>query len=105
MLKERHQAKTVSQIKDFIGKLTGLQAEQQSLRIRKVGVWRDGMIWSTLNKWSASPFCIDINITEQISKTTMDQDFNKMLEIQQSMNYRKCDPASSTAQPISHRTL
>ena len=30
----RHQAKTVSQIKEFVGKLTGLQAEHQALRLR-----------------------------------------------------------------------
>ena len=33
--KERHQAKTVSQIKDFVGKLGGLQTEHQALRLRK----------------------------------------------------------------------
>lgn len=32
---ERHQAKTVSQIKEFIGKLGNLQQEHQSLRMRK----------------------------------------------------------------------
>ncbi|RUP50376.1 vacuolar protein sorting 33-like protein A [Jimgerdemannia flammicorona] len=31
---ERHQAKTVAQIRDFVGKLTDLQQEHQSLRIR-----------------------------------------------------------------------
>ena len=30
----RHQAKTVSQIKEFVNRLTGLQAEHQSLRLR-----------------------------------------------------------------------
>ncbi|KAJ3089684.1 hypothetical protein HK102_005762 [Quaeritorhiza haematococci] len=55
---ERHQAKTVSQIKEFIGKLGNLQAEHQSLKLH-------------------------VNLTEQLTKYTMDQDFNKMLEVQQ----------------------
>ena len=33
---ERHQAKTVTQIKDFVGKLGGLQSEHQSLRLREL---------------------------------------------------------------------
>jgi hypothetical protein len=33
-LEGRHQAKTVSQIKEFVGKLTGLQAEHHALRLR-----------------------------------------------------------------------
>ena len=32
----RHQVKTVSQIRDFIGKLNNLRAEHQSLRLRKL---------------------------------------------------------------------
>ena len=33
--KLRHQAKTVAQLKDFVGKLGGLQTEHQSLRLRE----------------------------------------------------------------------
>jgi len=54
----RHQVKTVSQIRDFIGKLNNLRAEHQSLRLHT-------------------------NMTEEIRKYTLDQDFNKFLEVQQ----------------------
>ncbi|KAJ3126525.1 hypothetical protein HK098_007425 [Nowakowskiella sp. JEL0407] len=54
----RHQAKTVSQIKDFVGKLGNLQAEHQSARLHT-------------------------NVAEEITKFTLDQDFNRMLEVQQ----------------------
>ncbi|TPX46403.1 hypothetical protein SeMB42_g01870 [Synchytrium endobioticum] len=57
---ERHNAKTVTQIREFIGKLGGLQQEHQSLRLHT-------------------------NLTEQITKHTMDQDFNRMLEVQQNL--------------------
>ncbi|KAI8809867.1 vacuolar protein sorting-associated protein 33A [Cladochytrium replicatum] len=55
---ERHQARTVSQLKEFVGKLGNLQAEQQSLRLHT-------------------------NIAEELTKYTLDQDFNKILEAQQ----------------------
>jgi len=54
----RHQVKTVSQIRDFIGKLNNLRAEHQSLRLHT-------------------------NMTEEIRKFTLDSDFNKFLEVQQ----------------------
>ena len=34
----RHQAKTVAQLRDFVGKLGGLQTEHQSLRLRELRV-------------------------------------------------------------------
>ncbi|KJE88792.1 vacuolar protein sorting-associated protein 33A [Capsaspora owczarzaki ATCC 30864] len=55
---ERHDAKTVGQIKDFIGKLPTIQAEHQSLRIHT-------------------------NIAEQIMKRTRDAAFLKTLETEQ----------------------
>jgi hypothetical protein len=36
--KARHQAKTVAQLRDFVGKLGGLQTEHQALRLRKAVV-------------------------------------------------------------------
>ncbi|KAJ3096942.1 hypothetical protein HDU97_005417 [Phlyctochytrium planicorne] len=56
----RHQAKTVSQIKEFIGKLTGLESERVSLKLHT-------------------------SLAEQITKFTQDLDFNKMLEVQQNV--------------------
>ncbi|KAJ3185945.1 hypothetical protein HDU85_000859 [Gaertneriomyces sp. JEL0708] len=54
----RHQAKTVSQLKNFIGKLSDLQAEHQSLRLHT-------------------------GIAEELTKATNDKDFNSALEAQQ----------------------
>ncbi|KAI8845521.1 Sec1-like protein [Chytridium lagenaria] len=56
----RHQAKTVSQIKDFIGKLSNLESERLALKLHT-------------------------SLAEQITKYTQDQDFNKMLEVQQNV--------------------
>lgn len=56
----RHQAKTVSQIKDFIGKLGGIEVEKASLKLHTT-------------------------LAEQIAKYTMDQDFNKTLAVQQNL--------------------
>ncbi len=55
---ERHHAKTVHQIKDFVGKLGTLQSEHQSLRLHT-------------------------NLAQEITKQTLEQEFNKSLEIQQ----------------------
>lgn len=52
-------AKTVAQLRDFVGKLGGLQSQQQSLRIH-------------------------IGVTEMITPSTRTEVFNKSLEIQQS---------------------
>ncbi|KAI8827289.1 Sec1-like protein [Fimicolochytrium jonesii] len=54
----RHQAKTVTQIKDFIGKLGNLQSEHQSLRLHT-------------------------GIAEKLTTFTKDSDFNGALEVQQ----------------------
>ena len=57
---ERHQAKTVNQIKDFVGKLGNLQSEHTSLKLHT-------------------------SLAEEITKLTLDSKFNKSLEIQQSI--------------------
>ncbi|KAJ1041090.1 hypothetical protein NDA10_001529 [Ustilago hordei] len=54
----RHQAKTVSQIRAFVGKLGGLQSEHASLRLHT-------------------------GLTERIMKWTAREEFNRMLEVQQ----------------------
>ncbi|SAM81939.1 probable vacuolar sorting protein (hbrA) [Ustilago bromivora] len=54
----RHQAKTVSQIRAFVGKLGGLQSEHASLRLHT-------------------------GLTEKIMKWTAREEFNRMLEVQQ----------------------
>ncbi|KAK9458925.1 Sec1-like protein [Lipomyces oligophaga] len=57
---ERHQAKTVSQIKEFVSKLSGLQAEHQSLRLHT-------------------------NMAEDIMNRTQTEFFNRSLEVQQNL--------------------
>ncbi|KAL1931765.1 hypothetical protein VTP01DRAFT_9909 [Rhizomucor pusillus] len=57
---ERHHAKTVAQIRDFVGRLGELQQEHQSLRIHT-------------------------GIAEQIMEHTMGEEFNKVLEVQQNV--------------------
>ncbi|EPQ30352.1 uncharacterized protein PFL1_01878 [Pseudozyma flocculosa PF-1] len=56
----RHQAKTVSQIRAFVGKLGGLQNEHASLRLHT-------------------------GLTEKIMQFTGREEFNRMLEIQQNL--------------------
>ncbi|GAB5593515.1 Vacuolar protein-sorting-associated protein 33 [Umbelopsis nana] len=57
---ERHQAKTMAQIRTFVGKLPDLQQEHQSLRTHT-------------------------GIAEQIMSQTITDDFNRMLEAQQNL--------------------
>ncbi|KAF8941229.1 hypothetical protein BGZ58_001033 [Dissophora ornata] len=57
---ERHNAKTVPQIRQFIGKMGTLAAEHQSLRLHT-------------------------SLAEQIMDYTMTDDFNKILEVQQNV--------------------
>ncbi|CAO3702095.1 unnamed protein product [Rhizopus stolonifer] len=57
---ERHNAKTVAQIRDFVGRLNELQQEHQSLRIHT-------------------------GIAEEIIANTVTDDFNKVLEVQQNV--------------------
>ena len=56
----RHTAKTVSEIRQFVSKLSGLQQEHQSLKVHT-------------------------GLAEEIMKETRSEMFNKALEIQQSM--------------------
>lgn len=67
----RHQAKTVSQIRDFVNKLSGLQAEHQSLRLRIYPF--------------ECPLISDTNLAENIMSYTSSDTFSRTLEVQQSM--------------------
>ena len=57
---QRHEAKTVSQIKDFVGRLGGLQAIHQSLRFHT-------------------------SLAEDLMAKVQSKDFNRWLEIQQNI--------------------
>jgi hypothetical protein len=64
----------VSQIKEFVNKLTGLQAEHQSLRLRII--------------LFISYLISDTNLAEDIMAYTSRRAFNRVLEVQQSMFLR-----------------
>ena len=64
--------KSVTQMKEFVGKLGGLQSEQQSLRLRMLYCTRGADI-------------ADTGVTEQLMTITRTDDFNKVLEIQQNL--------------------
>jgi len=68
--------KTVAQLRDFVGKLGGLQTEHQSLRLR--------MHFSEqMGKLNLTNFP-DTGVSEIIMPITKTEVFNKALEIQQS---------------------
>ncbi|KAJ7045007.1 Sec1-like protein [Mycena alexandri] len=70
--KGRHQAKTVAQLRDFVGKLGGLQTDHQSLRLH-------------------------IGLSELFVPLTRTDQFNKTLEIQQNLLASYEVPAQITA--------
>jgi len=74
--KARLQAKTVAQLRDFVGKLGGLQGEHQALRLRK------DIFFCFLGKFSS--LCKDTGLSEMLSLKTRTELFNKSLEVQQS---------------------
>ncbi|KAF5384914.1 hypothetical protein D9615_001128 [Tricholomella constricta] len=65
------QSKTVAQLRDFVGKLGGLQTEHQSLRLR-------GSLEMLL-------FKPDTGLSELLVPLTRTEEFNKSLEIQQNL--------------------
>lgn len=74
----RHQAKTVSEIREFVSKLGGLQQEHQSLRLHT-------------------------GLAEEIMKHTRSDIFNKTLEVQQSRPpqlYLNIFPIGASPQPL-----
>lgn len=71
------QTKTVAQLRDFVGKLGGLQTEHQSLRLRK-------HLKSDHKLADASCILADTGLSELLVPLTRTEHFNKSLEIQQS---------------------
>ena len=65
----RHQAKTVAQLKDFVGKLGGLQTEHQSLRLRKLLYPNHELESNPMRKILACPRCSFLRL-EQIYSTS-----------------------------------
>lgn len=73
----------MAQIRDFVGRLSELQQEHQSLQIRILffltcGLHMDYILEAILNS------LIDTGIAEQIMDYTITEEFNKILEVQQS---------------------
>lgn len=81
----RHQAQTVTQLRDFVGKLGGLQNEHQALRLR---TYSRLLLASCCELEIDILFCdgkpLDTGLAEEISTHTRTDQFNKGLEIQQS---------------------
>jgi hypothetical protein len=79
----RNEARTVQQIREFVGRLPELQNEHQALRLRGLNdrlpstfiPWPKKLMWASL---------IDTGLSEQIMTTTTSDEFNQTLEIQQS---------------------
>lgn len=65
--------KNVKEMKEFVGKLGGLQGEQQNLRLRESSPWRREADY------------IDTGLTEQLMPITRKEEFNKSLEAQQNL--------------------
>lgn len=76
---ERHHAKTVAQIRDFVGRLSELQQEHQSLKIRK-----SIFFFFFFRKDLPNLKRLDTGIAEEIIGHTVTDEFNKVLEVQQS---------------------
>ena len=74
----RHQAKTVAQLKDFVGKLGGLQTEHQSLGLRKSFPSEHPDTFIRRN-------VLDTRLSEMLVPLTRTAEFNRSLEIQQSI--------------------
>ena len=77
LLQRRHQAKTVAQLKDFVGKLGGLQTEHQSLGLRVCSPFNPDAFIS----WNM----LDTRLSEMLVPLTRTTEFNRSLEIQQSI--------------------
>lgn len=81
----RNEARTVKQIRDFVGKLAGLQNEHQALRLRQYTSFP--LIFNLLMRVEQA-YCllmVDTGLSEQIMTTTTSDEFNVTLEIQQSV--------------------
>lgn len=70
--------KSVTQMKEFVGKIGGLQSEQQSLRLREIF---DPL---TRTRWLQADQ-IDTGLTEMLMPITRTDEFGKNLEAQQNL--------------------
>lgn len=70
--------KNVREMKEFVGKIGGLQGEQQNLRLRE-------LCFPFFREQRDLADVIDTGLTEQLMPITRTEEFNKMLEAQQNL--------------------
>lgn len=75
-MQARLQAKTVAQLRDFVGKLGGLKTEHEALRLREY--------LHTLYRDRPPRQIPDTGLSEMLVPQTRTELFNKSLEVQQS---------------------
>lgn len=81
----RNEAKTPREIREFVGRLGGLQSEHQALRLRA------SMHRATLKSGADLGQRVDTGLSEQIMSVTQGDEFNNALEIQQSARPPRSD--------------
>ena len=75
----------MAQLRDFVGKLGGLQSEHQSLRLRKYRVTAENVRCDVESG-------LDTGLSEMLVPMTRTEEFNKSLEIQQSKPPPRAQP-------------
>lgn len=79
---ERHEAKTVSELKQFVAKLPQMQATKQSLALRKL-LSANNFITPCVHVLSFTP--LDTSIAELIKEITVSDSFQEALQIEQDL--------------------
>ena len=78
---ERHEAKTVSELKQFVAKLPQMQATKQSLALRKL--FRSFFPTYFLN--FMYQLCADTSVAELIKEITISEAFQEALQVEQDL--------------------
>jgi hypothetical protein len=85
---ERHEAKTVSELKQFVAKLPQMQATKQSLALRMLClcVVVDSWFLFWYNFFTCIQlFCADTSVAELIKEITISEDFQEALQVEQDL--------------------
>jgi len=80
---ERHEAKTVTELKQFVAKLPQMQATKQSLALRKTFFTFCRMVKKS--KYNSFISIIDTSIAELIKEITISDAFQEALQIEQDL--------------------
>lgn len=96
IVQARHQAQTINQLRDFVGKLGGIQNDRQAAGLRLYSSWpvlsHDEGI-----KWYCST---DISLSEEINSYTHTDDFQRGVDIEHSKLRKTCHPDDVLLSPI-----